>query len=257
MSHFNTLTLEKQSCCGKDWYVFHVRRIHIRRYMSKQWPQSYCLEGEDEWDDESAPCVRPINGIHPINFTQKHFEKPKRYSQCGTLASLSAGSYSGNGETDGSHRRQYQRAACDAYGKTKLFVKVVNGLLWDNTLVKFLARFDSRREQLEFRLNIYSKITQGEVLEEVGQVKDIATEVNNKWVYIIADCYSLLLTRFRIDQMLAAFQTLASPLMRKLSEMVKMEGGHKEVIEQLLCMQIHQSHASAAAYPSNFPWGCN
>lgn len=59
-------------------------------------------------------------------------------------------------------------------------MKVVNGLLWDNTLVKFLARFDSRREQLEFRLNIYSKITQGEVLEEVGQVKDIATEVNNK-----------------------------------------------------------------------------
>lgn len=73
-------------------------------------------------------------------------------------------------------------------------------------------------------------------------------------MYIIADCYSLLLTRFRIDQMLAAFQTLASPLMRKLSEMVKMEGGHKEVIEQLLCKftnLVHQQRHIHQTFPED------
>ena len=71
-------------------------------------------------------------------------------------------------------------AACDAYGKTKLLVKVINGILWDDTLVKFLARFDSRKEQFQFHLNVYSKLVQGEILGEVGKVKDITIEVNNK-----------------------------------------------------------------------------
>lgn len=113
--------------------------------------------------------------------------------------------------------------ACDTYSRTKIYVKILSGPLWDGKLTGFVATFTKRRNEFEFALSIHTAVTIDGVSQTLGDVAKTTQETNERCVAVTSNIHSIIHNLLRKGR--SPLESLREAYVSRTAEYAKLSKG--------------------------------